>query len=162
MPGWRHWAGQLPAAAVLLGSEVAGLLAASLLYDQAADPPDSNYTTLATAVPIDMTELDSLPDGPWKQYGQDWLMLLADETAESTSQNRAEGAAAAGDLTWESTQLAAASGFASDVGGRIHDHSIPVHLGRGALHRADPRARMRRPRSPTSRPTASPTWRSST
>ena len=42
-------------------------------------------------------------------------MLLADQTAEVTSENRAEGAAAAGSLSWESVQLAAASGFASDV-----------------------------------------------
>ena len=85
------------------------------MYSKAADPLDPNYTKLATAVPIDMTELDSLPDGPWKQYGDDWLMLLADQTAEVTSENRAEGAVAAGSLSWESIQLAAASGFASDV-----------------------------------------------
>ncbi len=107
--------GQVPEAAVLLASEVASLLAASAAYDQAADPPDANYKTLAAAVPIDMSELDALPDGPWKQYAEDWLMLQADQTAEITSQNRADGAAAAGDLVWQSNQLAAASGFASDV-----------------------------------------------
>ena len=110
-------AGQAPVAAVLFAVDVADLVAAykALFIPKAADPLDPNYTQLATAVPIDMPELDALPDGPWKQYGEDSLMLLADQAAEVTSENRAQGAVAAGSFTWQSNQLAAASGFASDA-----------------------------------------------
>jgi hypothetical protein len=93
--------------------ELDSLLLGQYARREAADPPDPDYTALNIPSLRDLPELDALPDGPWKELGEMSRQLLALETAEATARDRADGAAAAGDLSWESTQLIAASGFAS-------------------------------------------------
>jgi Putative Ig domain/PKD domain len=105
--------GALQPAAAFITGELVGLETAKAFYTLAADPPDPNYQVVATPQLLSVPEVDALPDGPWKEYGQDELMFMALTTAEATSLNRADGAAAAGDDGWQSTQLLAASGYAA-------------------------------------------------
>jgi hypothetical protein len=99
-----------------LAHGVATRVVAARLYDQAVDPPDPNYTTVATVVVPDIPEVDQLPDGVPKQLAQAALEEEAFVDAAATAQNRAAGAAQAGDAVWESRQYAAAvDDFASDA-----------------------------------------------
>ncbi|MGO9809857.1 MAG: putative Ig domain-containing protein [Isosphaeraceae bacterium] len=98
----------------LLTIGVAARVEAAKLYDQAVDPPDPNYTTLATPVVPVIPEVDELPDGIPKQLAQAALEEESFIDAAATSQNRAAGAAQASNAVWESRQYAAAAAdFAS-------------------------------------------------
>ena len=84
-------------------------------YDQAIDPTDPNYTQLASPVPISLPALESLPDSPYKDIVQAAISVQADEVAQATSLNRAEGAAQVGDSYWQAQQLGAAAEFAAQA-----------------------------------------------
>ena len=85
------------------------VLTAGLAYQSAVDPPDPNYTTIAAPAAISVPEVESMPSGPAKDYALASLQYLSLRTAQSTAQNRADGAAAAGDVTWQAKQLLAAA-----------------------------------------------------
>src|SRR5262249_16559399 len=104
-----------PAAVGFLTSEVLSLLTSNSAYRQAIDPPDPDYKRLATLGLLTMPELDALPSSLFKDYALAMQRLDSVEVAEATSRDRALGAEAAGDEAWQATQLAAASGFASDA-----------------------------------------------
>jgi hypothetical protein len=105
--------GQLEAAIPLSILGIAALNGARIQYDQAKDPPDSNYKQPAVAQPLDLSELASVPEGFLKEFAQEELSLEALLSAEAVSRNRAEGAALAGDVSWEARQQLAAAQFAA-------------------------------------------------
>jgi hypothetical protein len=82
------------------------------MYDQAKDPPDPNYKQIANPTTAAVPELDALPSGTLKGYALTALQFEGLKRAQATSQNRAQGAALAGDAEWESRQLVAAADFA--------------------------------------------------
>jgi probable HAF family extracellular repeat protein len=88
-------------------------IAAASEYDQAKDPPDSNYQQIASATPFSVPELNAVPPSALKSYAQIALDAEAQNEAEAISYNRAQGAALAGDYVWQSKQLRAAAGFAA-------------------------------------------------
>lgn len=97
------------AATALLTAAVAFRVQASQYYDQAVDPPDPNYKTVVTPFVPDVPEVDQLPQGAPKQLAQAELEAESFVEAAAVSQNRAAGAAQAGDAVWESRQYAAAA-----------------------------------------------------
>ncbi len=94
-------------------AEVSSLGAAYTYYNTAADPPDPDFTQLVTPQTISVPEVESMADGPLKDYAQTEMTILGLRMAESTALNRADGARLAGQPTWQAAQLLAAETFAS-------------------------------------------------
>jgi len=84
---------------------------ADTAYKLAYDPPDANYTAIAAPAPRDFPVIDAAPDSLLKSFVLTLAKIESFEQAEATSRDRADGAAAAGDFSWESEQLFAAAGF---------------------------------------------------
>ncbi len=105
-----------PAVPLAIALGVGGLAVmarAGVNYNQAVDPPDSNYTQLVAPRTRNVPELDAQPDGFLKDFARAELELEGLKDAEATSRNRAQGAAAAGDAFWESRQQLAVARFAA-------------------------------------------------
>ena len=117
---------QYPVAAVAAAAGVVELVIAHHEYLQAVDPPDPNYTEIATPTAHSVPEIENLPDGFWKTYGQLMLELHALKVAESISRDRALGAAEAEDAVWESRQWIAAADFAAQAAA-IESRSVGMH-----------------------------------
>ena len=83
----------------------------NLEYGEAYDATDSDYTTLVEPSVKSIPVLSNAPESPLKDFALSLDSLDSLEQAEATSRNRAQGAAAAGDLLWETRQLFAAAGF---------------------------------------------------
>lgn len=108
-----------PAGISLLLAQVAFLVDARIAYNQAADPPDPNFTEIAVPTALEFPELDALPQSFWKDFANSARAYEALDEAEAISNNRALGASIAGDAAWESAQVSAAAGFALDAGIRV-------------------------------------------
>jgi len=93
----------------------ASMKVAAEQYDQAVDPPDQNYKTLAVPQLIDLPELDALPSSPTKSAALISLQIEALTSAAATANNRAAGAEQAGDATWQSQQLVSAASFTNQA-----------------------------------------------
>jgi hypothetical protein len=97
----------------------AGLLETSLSYfrlarsewNQAKDPPDSNYTEIVSPSPLQLPSLPLPPNSALQNLLQDVAMMVSLDDAAAASRDRGQGAAAAGDYVWEARQLSAAAGF---------------------------------------------------
>jgi hypothetical protein len=102
-------------------------------YDQAVDPPDYDYTRLATAVPLTIPEIEDLPTGLFKELAKTSLKLHAVLYAASQSRDRSVGAEMSGDLVWQSRQLEAAAGFTAEAAvlqarlTEINSHLLPFY-----------------------------------
>ena len=106
----------------LTGTAVGFMTAAAFLldravdqYDDAVDPPDSNFTMIPTPAPVDLPAVDSLPAGAAKDLAETALQLQALETAADTARNRGDGARLAGDASWEARQLLASSTYSAQA-----------------------------------------------
>ena len=93
----------------LLASSIPYLLIARTEYEQAIDPPDSNYTELATPPLEIVPEVEKLPEGPVKEFAKLSFEYHASITAAALSRDRALGAAADKDASWQSQQQLAAA-----------------------------------------------------
>jgi hypothetical protein len=86
-----------------------------------ADPPDSNFTTIATPVVPPFTPVEVANIGTQEAADAanalltNLSQLIGFEGALLISQERAQGAALAGNQSWERQQLLAAAQFATDV-----------------------------------------------
>ena len=83
----------------------------NLGYGEAYDATDSDYTTIVEPSVMSIPALSNAPESPLKDFALSLDSLVSLEQAEATSRNRAQGAAAVGDLLWETRQLFAAAGF---------------------------------------------------
>ena len=104
----------------------------------AADPIDSNYTTVAQPI---FAPLPPLPTGTNKNVVQAYNYLFKNQNmqmgyfvAMKTALNRSQGAAAASDLEWQQTQLLAAKKFASQLAILQEGEPILLYLFDSALH----------------------------
>jgi hypothetical protein len=84
-------------------------------YDQAVDPPDYNYTQIATPQLLSIPAIEDLPVGPYKELAQTAQELQAVHRAASISRDRAIGAGLSGDDYWESSQFSAAADYTATV-----------------------------------------------
>jgi hypothetical protein len=114
-------AGQPGASLAFLGIGLPMYAIAEQDYRAAVDPADPNYTQFAVPQVYPYKDLgldvDTLPDGLLKTAAQDTELLESYIGAETTSLNRAQGAAVAGDSSWQIAQLLAASNFANQATG---------------------------------------------
>ena len=94
-----------------IAAEWAYTVISDFLYEQAIDPPDSNFTEIVVPVPMSIPELENQPSSIWKRFGQTAIEIQALKAAEAVSRDRALGAALEGDSFWQSTQLIAAADF---------------------------------------------------
>jgi hypothetical protein len=99
-------------------------------YENAKDPPDSNFKVLAEVESRTIPEINALPEGPLKAMARKVLELAAVTEAASISHNRADGAALAGDYLWQSRQLIAAATFcgqASTIRSSLANYLLQLH-----------------------------------
>jgi hypothetical protein len=95
----------------------------------AEDPPDPNYTAIASARPIPMPSLTTR-DGLTRQEAKAWNALLANEAAMAgildamiTTVNRADGAEQAGDAAWVDRQTQALAAFQVELSAVLEDEA---------------------------------------
>jgi hypothetical protein len=90
---------------------------AQVAYTQAVDPPDSDYQVIPTAILGLGDQINSLiSQDPQAAPALNALAAYAgDMQAGASATNKSEGAANAGDLSWEAKQLTAAAGFEADA-----------------------------------------------
>jgi hypothetical protein len=110
-PTKASWA----AAAGFAASGALLIMKARAEYDQAVDPPDPDYTRIATPERLSIPAVEDLPAGPYKELAQTALELQAVHRAASISRDRAVGAGLAGDAYWESRQFSVAADFTATV-----------------------------------------------
>lgn len=96
-------------------SATALLRRASDMYENAKDPPDSDFRVIAMPEVKKVEVVESLPDGPLKEYARMSLELEAVTQAAYLSQNRADGAAEVQDSVWQARQLAAAGRYSAQA-----------------------------------------------
>jgi len=77
----------------------------------AAVDPDLNYKETVVAIPITISQVESLPDGLGKQMAETSIQLLVDTTAMEKAYSKYGGALISGDSGWAQTQLLAAESF---------------------------------------------------
>jgi len=113
----------LPAAAASAAAALNLLLAAlafegaaQFAYTQAVDPPDPDYQVIPSATLGVGDQIASLISiDPQAAPSLDALAAYSgDLVAAASATNKSEGAANAGDLSWEAKQLSAAAGFEAD------------------------------------------------
>jgi hypothetical protein len=95
----------------------------------AEDPPDPNYTAIASARPIPMPSLTTR-DGLTRQEAKAWNALLANEAAMAgildamiTTVNRADGAEQAGDAAWVDRQTQALAACQVELSAMLEDEA---------------------------------------